>query len=195
LLFGDYNPYMTTPARSLGAHHFRKDLHWIPKRCSWLESVRRGLRMRGITHAERLFVYIHRETGATMLAWWVKERPGGIGRAFVTLTDLVCLPDLCPAAMPSMAYLVARVRPAREQAKGAIAAMREEEYLEREEARRQDEAKAEYLKWVKKKNPELHRLVERGIIPISFDHNPGLEEAFARAASSAEKKASIIKGS
>lgn len=146
--------------RSLGANFFEPSRFLLVRKSAWLDSAKRGLKLRGVPDYDRLFVYVARESGVPALGYWIKERPGGIIRAFVTLMDLF--------REPSMDALVCRLRPAREQAMAGLAAIAEEEYAERKELERQEDAKQEWLKFIKTRQPELHRAVIQGLVPVAF---------------------------
>lgn len=179
---------------TLGAHIWDPKLYWIPPRCEWLKRIRRVLKFKGVPSADRLFVYVARQSGVTVLAYWIKERPGGTRRCFITLCPLHCFPDWAPALMPTIKYLVYRLRPARKQAKEGLRQLRNEEYAEGEERRKQDELKKEWVKFIKKRDPELAHRVLMGRLPLSFDaRDERVEEHLRRLAAATNKRVMITK--
>lgn len=170
---------------TLGADYWDPAKFWLIKRCPWLDTIKRGLRLRGIRHGDRLFVYIARNTYQPILGYWVREVPGGCVKAFVALRTLA-------GPLPSCDYVAARIRPAREQAKAGLNALHEEAYEARKAEEKQDDAKTEWLKFIKKRDPQLARLVAMGKIPVSFDRNEDTVEHLMRAAANAKKKPMIV---
>ena len=171
---------------TLGADAWDPNKFWLVRNSQWLNSVKRGLRLRGIGYGDRLFIYVARDSGNAVLAYWVKERPGGMVKAFVTLCNIT-------HGLPTLDYLAARIRPAREQAKEGLKALHEEWYAEKQEEARQEDAKIEWLKFIRKKDPQLARLVEMGKIPVSFERNELVKEKLMEAARRVQPKPTVVK--
>lgn len=173
-------------SNALGAHRWDPRKFSLIKRSFWLDGMKRGLRNKGVVNGDRLFVYRARATGIPVLGYWCKERPGG-SRYFVSLAQIT--PNI------TLKFLQLRIRPARRQAKAGLKAVMEEAYLERKAHEAEDDAKTEWLKWIKKKDDQLYRRVKMGMTPVSF--TPPSEETMehvARMISAGQKRQSIVKG-
>lgn len=171
---------MRTIASQVGAHKWDPSRFLLIRRSPWLDSIKRGLRLRGCQHGDRLFLYITRSNGKAVLGYWVKGFPRSGERAFVTLIAMPCPPDMAPWLAPNLAYVSARIRPVREQAVVGLKALKEEEYEEVRARDEEEDAKAQYLKFVGKRDEALARKVRMGMIPVSFKKDGRYDEAVER---------------
>lgn len=96
----------------------------------WIKAVRRAVRM------PNLFVYLHLETGAFVLAGWLVK-----GKVCCELEMFPAPPDLIPDFLPSMDDLNERLRPAVERKQEMVRGMKDR-IAERNAARRESAMEA-----------------------------------------------------
>lgn len=185
---------MKNLSSTLGAYNWDPERFWLVRHSFWLEGIKRSLRLRGITHGDNLFLYIARATGTTVLGYWVRERQGGLTKSFVALTSLDTYPDSAPHRMPSAEFVAHRIRPARQQAKAGLQALKEESYEELLNHEREEDSKKEWLRFIKKKDGELYEKVRKGRIPVAFDDDSRLTEALNMVADRIRKRPMITRG-
>lgn len=155
-------PAISQHRASLGACILTPDYQELPDCSAWQALLAALTALRGgpTPPLKRL---LNVRSGRTIVAWFNQDT---VVPSFIVVWSG---PSPEHGAMPSVEYLMMRLRPIRVMAREGLKAIQAEEAAIQAIIDAQAEAKRDWIAYMRKRDPALANAVERGIVPFSAD--------------------------